>query len=208
MIMELILTKGCYISKSKTNCGPCSFINLAGLKGNPKMEKELSDIGRIKPFYASDYTSFLVCADRHKKDVEAYTSSRQLNSKMFKLMIHFENIPENKRAEYIKKAINNHHKINKRFSQKIKTLRNPLQKIDYFLNKNHKMAVLISDYYLKKKQPVPHWIVAFKKVGNKYYFMDSAKGIISLTKQELKKGFTLNKKNGFYPQLVVFKEQN
>ena len=50
-----------YVSKSKIvgPCGPCSFINLTGIKGSIKLEKELAEIGRIKPFHASSYTAFL-----------------------------------------------------------------------------------------------------------------------------------------------------
>ncbi len=63
---------------------------------------------------------------------------------------------------------------------------------------------MISDYYLKKKTNIPHWIVAFKRFGNEYYFMDSANGIISLAKEELKKGFELNSLEDLNKKLQKF----
>jgi len=196
----------CYVSKSKIHCGPCAFINLIGLKGTPKLEERLSSIGRIKPFHASDYTSFLIWAQIYNKDVEVYTTSKKLNDKMLRLMIRYEKIPKNRIKDFKKRAMERHQKLNNEFSNKIRILKKPLQKLIYFLDEGYKVAILTSDYYSHPKNPVPHWIVAFKRMGNKYYFMDSAKGIISLTKQQLERGFEINKKDGFNPQLVVYKK--
>lgn len=176
-----------------------------GLRGSPKLEKNLSAIGRIKPFFATDYTSFLVWAHKYKKDIEVYTTSKKLNKKMFRLMIYYEKIPKEKIKNYRVEAQNRHQEINKKFASKIRLLKRPIQRLDDLLKNGYKVAVLISDYYLKRpRKPVPHWIVAFKKEIDKYYFIDSANGIISLTKQQLEEGFKINKKDGFNPQLIAY----
>ena len=82
-------------------------------------------------------------------------------------------------------------------------MKNPIQKLNLYLSKNYKVAILVSDYYFHPKKPVPHWIVALKKQGNKYHFMDSSIGRISLTKRQLENGFNINRKYGFNPQLIV-----
>ncbi len=47
--------------------------------------------------------------------------------------------------------------------------------------------------------------MAFKKEKNKYWFLDSVNGIISLTKEQLKKGWEINKQQGFCAQLIAYK---
>ena len=98
--------------------------------------------------------------------------------------------------------------INLKYHEKIKKLTNPIQKINSLIKQNKRVAVLISDYYLKKKRaPVPHWIVSYEKKGGKYYFMDSARGLTILTLSQLKKGIELNKKDGFYPVLITCEDK-
>jgi len=195
-----------YVSKSGVNCGPCSLINMIGLKGNKKLENKLSELGRMKPFYASDYTSFLIWGKKYNVNFLVYTSSKKLNDTMFELMFFYEKTPKHLQNIYKKQANARIAKINKRFAPKIKILKNPVKKLNELLNKGHKIAVLVSDFYLKEKRsPVPHWIVCFKKSGNNYYFMDSARGLTILSKESLSKGFKINKKQGFYPQLVAYK---
>ena len=75
------------------------------------------------------------------------------------------------------------------------------------LKQGYKVAVLTSDVYFHKENPVPHWIVAYKREKNKYWFLDSSNGIISLTKKQLEKGWKVNKKQGFSPQLVAYREE-
>ena len=64
------------------------------MKGSEKLENELSKTGKLKPFKASSYTAFLTWADKDKKDINVYTSSKKMNNKMFKLMFEYEKIPK------------------------------------------------------------------------------------------------------------------
>ncbi|MCK4729753.1 MAG: hypothetical protein KAT28_00390 [Candidatus Aenigmarchaeota archaeon] len=224
------MKENCYITSLRTThkdrekeltgpCGPCSFINLTKSKGSFEFEKKLSDMGRLKPFLVCYYISFLVWGKKFKKDFKVFTSSRKLTKKGFNLIIAYENKYENKYGgiskEKLKKfkeqAIKTHEKIDKRFSNKIKLLREPLQKLDKLLEQGYRVAVLTSSFYFdddfNKKNPAPHWIVAFKKEKNKYWFCDSANGIISFTKKQLEKGWKINKKDGFSAQLVAYKEK-
>ncbi|VVB79942.1 Uncharacterised protein [uncultured archaeon] len=197
-----------YTSKSGVNCGPCSFINLVGIKGSKKLELTLSNMGRLKPFHASTYSAFLVWADKHNKDILAFTSSRKLNKKMFELMIDYEKIPRSKQREFKDKANSLLKLRNKRFKNKINILKNPFLKLDELLEKKYLVAFLTSDFYLSRlRKPVPHWIVVYKRKGRFYSCMDSAQtdGITILTRAQLEKGIKLNKSQGFMPQLVAYK---
>jgi len=71
------MRESCYRSSNKIigPCGPCSFINLIGLKGSPKLERELQESGRMKPFYATNFTSFLVWAEKYKVGIRIFVES-------------------------------------------------------------------------------------------------------------------------------------
>lgn len=187
-------------------CGPCSFINLTKAKGNFEFEKKLEEIGRLKPFHTSGYTSFLIWGNKFKKDLKIFTSSRKINDKKLNLMIRYENVPKEKIKKYKEMARKRHKQIDEKFSKQVKILRKPLQKINELLEQGYRVAVLTSSFYFHKDNPFPHWIVAFKKEKNKYWLCDSANGIISLTKKQLEEGWKINKKEGFSPQLVAYKE--
>jgi len=178
-----------------------------GIKGSKKLKLELSETGRLKPFYASTYSAFLIWANKYKKEILVYTSSKKINKKMFNLMIKYEKIPREKQKKYKKQAKELLKKRNKKFVKKIKKLKNPIKKLNELLEKGYQVAFLISDYYLKRpRKPAPHWIVAYKKDDEQYYFMDSATGKLKLTKKQLQKGLKLNKKQGFVPQLITYKK--
>jgi hypothetical protein len=194
-----------YITKDKTNCGPCSFINLTGIKGNKKNEGRLAREGKLKPFKASSYILFLIGGNIFKKNLTVYTRSRKLNNKMFRLMFEYEKIPKGLHSEYKKLAIARFDRINKQFSAKVNSPGYPVTKIDSLLDSGHRVAILTSSFYFSES-PIPHWIVAFKKDKNKYYFMCSKKGIVKLTKEQILKGFKINKKQGYYPVLVAYKK--
>ncbi len=72
-----------YTTKSKYNCGPCSFINLTSLKGSERLEQQLATLGRIKPFRLSLYSSFLLWSHEKRRPVVVYTDSMGLNNKSF-----------------------------------------------------------------------------------------------------------------------------
>ena len=195
-----------YTTKSKYNCGPCSFINLTGIRGNKKIEKDLAEKGKLKPFKASSYTAFLVWSKKYKKELIIYTAYKKLNNKIFDFMIKYEKIPKEIQKKYKNLANKRFEKLNKQFSLKVKGLKSPIKKLDFLLKNRYKVVVLASSFYLGKERTAPHWIVAFKKEKDKYYFMCSQKGIIVLSKKDLLKGFKLNKKQGYYPVLVSYKK--
>jgi hypothetical protein len=194
-----------YTTASSFNCGPCSFINLTGIKANKKIENELSKTGRLKPFQVTVYTAFLIWAEKYKKNILIYTASKKLNNRLFNLMISYEKIPQNLQKDYKKRAKEQFNHLNTKFSKIIKPLKNPIKKLDELLKKDYRVAVLSNSFYFDKN-PVPHWIVAYKKDKTSYYFMCSKKGQIKLTKKQVIIGFKLNKKLGFYPALVAYKQ--
>ena len=209
----------CYTTSTKTThshrksevvgpCGPCPFINLVGIKGSFNLEKKLAQAGRLKPFHISDYTSFLVWGEEFNKDFMVYTSSRKIPNKAFRLMQKYEGISDDNFMQFKNKGLKQHDKIDKKFSFKIHIMKNPLLKLNLLLEKNYNVAVLTSAFYFDREDPVPHWIVAYKKEGQNYLFKDSANGLISLTKSKLEKGWEINKEQGFYPQFVAYKEKN
>jgi len=193
-------------TKREYNCGPCSFINLTGIRGNKKIEKKLAEEGKLKPFKASSYTAFLVWSKKYKKELTIYTASKKLNNKMFDFMIRYEKIPKELQEKYKNLANKRFEKLNKRFSSKVKGLRNPIKRLDSLLKNGYKVVVLIFSFYLGEGKTAPHWIVAFKKEKDKYYFMCSQKGIIILSKKDLLKAFKLNKRAGYYPVLISYKK--
>ena len=160
----------------------------------------------MKPFYANDYTSFLIWSKKYKKNIVVYITSPGVSKKFENFMVKFEKIPKNKETLYRKQLRIRHEKLNKTFRKSIFIMRNPIKKMDQLLSKNYSVAVLTSDYYSHPNRlPVPHWIVSYKKRGNNYYFADSASGFIVLTKQQILKGFRLNKKTGLNPQLIGYR---
>jgi len=193
-----------YTTKNRYNCGPCSFINLTGIKGNKKLEENLSKEGKLKPFRASSYTAFLIWGNKYNKKLTIYTASKKLNNKIIGFMTKYEKIPKELQERYKNLAIKRFKKLNKKFSSKVKKLQDPIKKLDSLLEKGYFVDVLICSFYLKVNSP--HWIVAFKKQGDEYYFMCSKKGQIKLSKKDLLKGFKLNKRNGYYPVLIAYKK--
>ena len=190
-----------YKTKSKLNCGPSSFINLIGIKGTKKLENALSDLGRLKPFYITDWTSFLIWAERYGKELEIHLENPDLNEKMFKLMKKHEKLSEAKFNEYKQAAKKRHLKLKAKYCPLVKSLKNPLKKLNELLNKKYRVVVSIAGL----KNGTPHLFVAFKREKDKYWFIDSTLGIISLTKNKLIKQWKLNKKQGFGALLVGHK---
>ena len=198
-----------YTTDSNMNCGPCSLINMLQIKGSKKLEEQLSEIGRLKPFRASFYSSFLIWSKRYHKDFQIFTSTKKVSNKMFNLMLQHEKIPFTKQHRYVKLVKDNLARLNNKYNSQIKNLKNPITKINELLSKKYLIAVLTSDFYYHNPHPVPHWIVAFRKKDGKYYFMDSAakktEGITTLTSAMLLKGWTINQRQGFGIQLIAYK---
>jgi hypothetical protein len=187
-----------YRTDNKVTCGPCAFINLTGIKGNKKLEHELSEIGRLKPFHASDYISFLIWAKRFGLKFEVFTKYRKPTKSSIKSMKVSGMIKSWKTFE------TSMNKRVKRYSGDAHILKDPIKTLNSLLENDYKVAVITSNFYARKN-PTPHWIVAYKKEGKKYFFMDSSFGNINLTEKQLMKGFRLNKNFGFCPQLVAYK---
>ena len=97
----------CYITSTITThkdrkkeivgpCGPCSFINLVGLEGSFELEKRLSEMGRMKPFWASDFTSYLIWAEYFNKKIEVFVTQTDISDGTFKMIFEYEKIPSKK----------------------------------------------------------------------------------------------------------------
>lgn len=201
-----------YISKSGIigPCGPCSFINLTGIKGSSKLEKELSELGRLKPFYLSTYGAFLVWGEKFHKNFQVYTTSTKIPKKAFDLIFYYEKTLPILKKKYRKQALGLSKERNKKYANKIQIIKKSLKKLDTLLAENKKVGVSLAENYLNKEiKPVLHWVIAFKKEGENYYFMDSAnkktKGLTILSKKQLLKSLEVNKQLGFSPALIIQK---
>lgn len=194
-----------YVTKSPFNCGPCSFINLTGIATNKKVEMELSQTGKLKPFKASSYSAFLVWAKRYNIDLNVYTNSKKLNEKMFNFMISYEKIPKELQEKYKLAAKKRFDALNKKFSSRVKKLGDPIKRLDKLLSEGNRVAVLSSSFYAKDEPAAPHWIVAYKKEDKKYHFMCSIKGAITLSEKDISSGFKINKNFGYSPALIGYK---
>jgi len=197
-----------YITSLNVNCGPCSFINLTEIKGSKKIEEDLAKIGKLKPFKISDWTSYLIWADKYHKEVKVFVTKVDLDQKMFKLIQCYEKIGDDEMKKLKTLAVKRYNGLKKKYNDRFTIIKNPLDKLNELLDDRHRVAITVSDYYLKRpRDPAPHAIVAVKRIGVRYYFYDSAKsnGKTILTKNELKRAFEINKQQGFYPGLVAYK---
>jgi hypothetical protein len=191
---------------NKPTCGPCSYINLFGLNGNPQLEQKLHEEGRIKPFMISLYPSFFEWGEEHGTPVEAHVESQEINDKMLKLMFYYEKTSEKDKGSFATKAREYLSKMNQKYVSKIHSLENPIDKLSELLKKHERVAVLVSNGY-RNKTPVPHWIVVYGQEEDKFNVMDSGSrennGEIILTKDQLQKSFDQDRKLGFGVQLIV-----
>jgi hypothetical protein len=200
-----------YKAKSKLAgpCGPCSFINLTGIKGSPKKEEELSKTGRFKPFRGTMYTGFLEWGKRYNLPMQVYTTSKRIDKKMFEFILKFEKTPKQKQPILKNKAIRLFEKQNKLYKDKIQLIDDVTEKLNSLLKEKHKVAVCLTVFNSKKREYIPHWVVAYKRVGNYYHFMDSSKsleGYRILSKDKLSRWFKKSKEMGFPPALVVIEK--
>lgn len=199
----------CYISAKKIigPCGPCSFINLIGLKGSAKLEEELSELGKLKPFNLSDFTSFLLWSNKYKKDIEIYVNSTKISEGLFKFIFNYEKVPKGKRKELKEKANKRHSKIVQRYKNKIKKIgKNPLEKIDELLENGYWVAFCEAHKFKNKKGLVGHFKVAYKKENGNYLIKDSAKGLDELPRKKMRQQLNnLKKMKGPY-NIIAYKK--
>ncbi len=196
-----------YKSRGRGYCGPCSFINLLGIKGSLKLERHLIEIGRAKPFFNSDWTSFLIWADLYKKDLEVYLTTTKFHKEKYinleKDFDAFKNLPKKEFIKLTNSAGKRYQRLVKKYMSKIIIIRNPLKKLDELLETRGSVVVSTNTFYAKESRKLPHFFVVYRKEGKYYHIMDSAFGLIKLTRSKLKKGIELNKKIGRYPQLIA-----
>ncbi len=197
----------CYLSAKKIAgpCGPCSFINLIGLKGSSKLEKELAEIGRLKPFHFSDFTSFLIWAEKYNKDLEVYVESKEVTKKFLDFPLKFENVPNEKEA--IKRVKKNHKKIVNKHLNKVKKLRkDPLEKMDELLEKGYWLAFGEAHFVKSYKRVMPHLRVVYKKEKETYFIKDSALGLIKIKKERMVKELDKLKEIGIPRSIIAYKK--
>ena len=213
---ELIMKEPCYITSTITThadrkkeiigpCGPCTFINLIGLKGNFELEKELVESGRLKPFYASNISSFILWAKKYKKEIIIYTEDTKLSNGTFKMMFRYENIPKEKQKELKKQAIKRYEKIIKENKSKINVIKgNPLKMMNKLLTDGYSVAFNMADYF-SHSFLTGHLRVCYKKDDKFYYIKDSKEGLMKLTKKEIQKGFSNLKRIGSKQEIIAYK---
>jgi hypothetical protein len=194
-----------YKAKERGHCGPCSFINLLGIKGSLKLERSLIESGRAKPFHNSDWTSFLIWADLYKKDLMVYLTTAKFHEKKYERLGRWSNYPKKEFEKLRLEAKKRYDRLLEKYKSKIKIIKDPLKKLDELLGDGKNVAFAINTFYYRKKPFMPHFFVIYKKEGKYYHIMDSAYGLIKLTRVQLKKGIELNKKSGRYPQIIVEK---
>lgn len=189
--------QNCYISSTLTThkdraheiigpCGPCSWINLLELKGSFELEKELAEIGRLKPFYASSFISFLLWAEKYNVNVKVYTSSFEISEAAFKNMFDYENIPEEKRLSMKKEAINLVNDVVSRYKNKIHLLKgDPIVLIDKLLDNNFRVAFNVACKFPSQEYLLGHMRVCVKKENGRYIILDSYFGKLNYTREEM-----------------------
>ena len=191
------MTQECYISATSTThqdraneiigpCGPCSWINLLGLKGSFDLEKELAEIGRLKPFYASTFVSYLLWAEKYGVDVIVYVDSTEISQGMFNMMFSYENIPKEERDLMRKQAIDLVRSVVKRNKNKIHLLETaPIQCIDALLDQDFLVAFNIAATFPDYDKLIGHLRVCVGKENGRYVILDSYFGKITRTREEM-----------------------
>jgi hypothetical protein len=199
--------------KAKSNlvgpCGPCSFINLSGIKGNVKKEKELSKLGRFKPFGGTEYTGFLEWGNKYNLPIRVFVTKNKVDRKMFDFIFETEKISKVKKKILMNKAIEHFNKQNERYKDKIELIKDIQAKLNSLLKEKYKVATSLAVFSKSNNKFFPHWIVAYKHEKGRYCFMDSAKslnGYRILTDSELKSAFRKAKSMGFHPALAIIEK--
>lgn len=182
-------------------------MNLIGLKGSLQLERGLIESGRAKPFFNSDWTSFLIWAKKYRVNLDVYLTTKEFHEERYKKLGRYKDFSDKKFNDYKILARARYNRLLERFEKQIIITKNPINKLDSLLENGEKVVLLIADYYSGREPILPHLIVAYKKEKGKYFFMDSAHDLIKLTKQQIEKGIEINKKMGTYPYLVAYKKQ-
>lgn len=201
----------CYISSTSTThkdraheiigpCGPCSWINLLELKGSFELEKELAEIGRLKPFYASTFISFLLWAQKYGVDVDVYTSSFEISEGTFNNMFSFEGISEEKQTSMKEEANNLVKNVVSHYRNKLHILKDkPIDLIDNLLNNGFRVAFNVACKFPPQEDFVGHMRVCVRKENGRYIILDSYLGKLNYTREEMIRDITnLEKISGTY----------
>ena len=206
----------CYITSVRTThkdrkneiigpCGPCSFINLVGLKGSFELEKELAEMGRMKPFYASNFTSFLIWAEHFNKEIELYVENLDISEGAFETMFKYEKIPKEKQEALKEECLRRHAQIIQRNKSRIHILKDePLKIIDNLLAKGYYVAFDMADYF-DRDFLVGHLRVCYKKEGVSYFIKDSREGLLKLSRKQMKEHLGNLKKINSYFEVIGYK---
>jgi len=186
----------CYITSTLTThkerkdeiigpCGPCSFINLIGLDGSFELEKKLAEMGRMKPFYASNFTSFLIWSEYFNKEIEVYVENPDISEGTFNMIFKYEKIPKEKQKELKEECLRRHSQIIQKNKDKIHILKDkPLKVIDDLLSRGYAVAFNMADYF-DKDFLVGHSRVCYQKKNSVYYIKDSREGILKFSKKQM-----------------------
>lgn len=211
------MKQNCYITSLRTThknrineiigpCGPCSFINLINLNGCFELEKELSQMGRLKPFFASNFTSFLIWSNYYKINIQVYTNNLKIPNKMFEMMFKFEKIPNNKQEKLKNECLLRQKEIVEENKNKIHLFKEkPIEIIDKLLDKNYIVAFNMADFF-DKDFLVSHFRVCYKKDNEIYYIKDSREGLIELNKDEMLKHLNNLKAINTPSDIIGYKE--
>ena len=203
--------KGCFIVREGMigPCGPSSFINALELKGSLKLARELSEIGRMKPSKASDFTSFLIWSEKYKiKDIKIFVENLKVPDGFFKLFFRYEHIPKKDQKRMKIELIKNHSNLVKRYRKKIRYLRgDPVNKINFLLNKGYTVIYFMADYF-GGPYLISHVRVIWKREKERYFVKDSYFGNLVLSKNEVIKGIKNLERIGSRKVIVGLKKNN
>lgn len=196
-----------YKAKEPGHCGPCSFINLLGIKGSLKLERKLMGAGRAKPFRNSDWTSFMIWADLYKKNFNVYLTTTKFHKEKYdKLERRFDEFEDLSNGEFEglkKNAERRYKRLLRKYKSKINIIKDPLRKLDELLKEGRKAVLSTNTSLIEGSRGLPHFFVVYKKEGKYYQIMDSAFGLTKMSRAQLEKGIEINKKIGRPPVLIV-----
>lgn len=182
-------------------CGPCSFVNLVGLEGSFDLEKKLAEMGRLKPFHISNFTSFLIWAKYYGKDFRIVVSDTKIGDEIFDIIFDYEKIPDEKKGLIKKECLERYEKILEENKDRIIVSdKDYLSVIDESLDEGYKIAFLV----IFNKES--HWVVCYKKEGGKYFIKDSARGLLELNKEELEEALDRFEDRGFSWEVIGYKD--
>lgn len=161
-------------------------------------------MGRLQPFFISNFTSFLLWAEKYHKQIAVYVEDTQIASGLFDMIFSYEKTPHEMKHILMEDCIRRHELLVQKFSDQIHMFhKKPLDQINSLLDKGFSVAFTMADYF-GRDYLIGHWRVCFKKEGSLYFAKDSREGLMKLSEEQMKKYLDNVHKIGAPVELVAY----